>query len=217
MDTMTNVVGVLVIMLAIAQLSVGATVRRIKEYVEPVGEVEVSNVIKQKEMLEADILTTRDEWNDIKNDISGFNSDITKNRVKSTRISSEVKSLNRLNNRIISLRKDKKERQRKIDDLANEKKKLAEKNVELNTVLSHTPKPSDNLQPYKFNLPNPRYPLGYPSIRIKQIDFFCYQGKIHYVRADITELRIEIFNHLKDKLNISNYSKSPLVIFIRTK
>ncbi len=197
MDTLTNVVGVLVIMLAIAQLSVGAAVRKLKNYVEPVGISEIATFTQSKVNLEKELIDEQKKWESISNNSPLYKSEVKNLRVKSSRVSTEIFNLRKRYARIQSLQENVKKNQNEITILTENKKSLNSKILELEKKLSEISRPEENAEPYQLPLPSPK---PRPD-RTQQFDVYCYKDKIHFIDVDINDLRKNILKIMRSKLN----------------
>jgi cell division protein FtsB len=197
LDTLTNVVGVLVIMLAIAQLSVGAAVRKIKNYIEPVGILEIATFTESKSNLQKELIIEQAKWESIKNNSPLYKSEIKNLRVKSSRVSTEIFNLKKRYARIQSLQGSIEKSKEEIKALTENNNKLNSQVSELEKILSKIPKPEENAEPYQLPLPSPKIRPD----RTQQFDVYCYKGKIHFIRADINDLRNNIVKIMRSRLN----------------
>ena len=65
LDTMTNVVGILIIMLIVTQLGVGQAVERIKGFVDEVSQEDYDQALAESEDLKALLEELRAEWREL--------------------------------------------------------------------------------------------------------------------------------------------------------
>jgi len=180
LDTMTNVVGILVILLVVTQLGVGAAVKRIKGFVTEVSAAEfeatekeadeLNNLLEQKDLdwktIEPGIPQERLKIEELKKLIAQLLRDLE--LIQNAQIDTT-----KLKQRVMADRQRVKELELEIDQGEAELAKLR-------AQLDETPRPGRRPPAKVINLPNPRAaPKG-----AKRVIFICQHGRV--LPVDVT-------------------------------
>lgn len=205
LDTMTNVVGVLVIMLAVAQLSVGATVRKIKNYVEPVEEQELDRVQDVKFNQQEKLKDLEEKWAGVEQNIPAYKEDTKTLRLEIARLDKENARMKFHLEKIDTLRKKLDELQKNISELSGEKQKLADQYASVDQSLQNTPKPVETSGPYQIPLPNP----AIPQFDTTPVYLYCYQGRIQFVSyRTVSSIKSRVIDIIQARFDLSQQNQS---------
>lgn len=177
LDTMTNVVGILVILLTVTQLGVGEAVERIKG---AVTEEDMERSQEQVEELDSLLELEKDQLKTIKElTEKKDNVNIEEQQALAEKLKKELEKLKEIRVDIEKLKKEIAARDKQVQEL---EKSIVSKEKELADIkarLAKTPDPGPTPNAKIVNLPNPRdAPKG-----AKPIDYICRHGRI---------LRVEI-------------------------
>ena len=184
LDTMTNVVGILVILLTVTQLGVGEAVERIKESLTEITDEDMDRTKKQMDELESLLKLEKEQLQTVK-DLTQQKKKVNINEQKAliTKLKKELEKLKEIQINIASLKKQVSERDKTVKTI---EKTIAEKETELAEVkarLAKTPDPGPTPNAKIVNLPNPR---DAPK-EAKPIEYVCRGGRLMHV--DIPQLQ----------------------------
>ncbi|QDT30200.1 hypothetical protein Enr10x_55600 [Gimesia panareensis] len=181
LDTMTNVVGILVIMLTVTQLGVGEAVERIKGAVTEEAMEESQKEVKElnaKLDLEKEQLEMIKKLTEQKDNVN-----IEEQQALAEKLKKELEKLKEIRVDIEKLKKSIAERDKQVQTI---EKSIVTKEKELADIkakLAKTPDPGPTPNAKIVNLPNPRdAPKG-----AKPVDYICRHGRI--LRVDIPLLQ----------------------------
>ncbi len=184
LDTMTNVVGILVILLTVTQLGVGEAVERIKDALPEITDEDMDRSKKQVEdldsllKLEKEQLQTVKELTQQKKPVN-----IEEQKALAEKLKKELEKLKAIQINIEELKKQITERDKAVKSI---EKTIDAKETELADIkakLAKTPDPGPTPNAKIVNLPNPRdAPSG-----AKPIEYVCHGGRI--LRVDIPQLQ----------------------------
>lgn len=184
LDTMTNVVGILVILLTVTQLGVGEAVTRIKEALPEITEEDMERSQKQVEELDSLLdqekaqLQTVKELTQQKKPVN-----ISEQKALAEKLKKELEKLKEIQLNIAELKKQIAERDEKVKSI---EKTIVAKETELADIkakLAKTPDPGPTPNAKIVNLPNPR---DAPK-EAKPIEYICRDGRV--IRVDIPLLQ----------------------------
>jgi len=181
LDTMTNVVGILVILLTVTQLGVGEAVERIKGAITEEDMERSQEQVKELDSLlalEKDQLKTIKELTEQKENVN-----VKEQRELAEKLKKELEKLKEIQIDIAQLKKQIEERDKQVktieESIVVKEKELAD----IKAKLAKTPDPGPTPNAKIVNLPNPRdAPKG-----AKAIEYVCRHGRIMHV--DIDQLR----------------------------
>lgn len=181
LDTMTNVVGILVILLTVTQLGVGEAVERIKGAITEEDMERSKEEVKELDSLlelEKEQLATIKELSQQKDNVN-----VKEQQALAEKLKKELEKLKEIRVDIDKLKKEIAERDKQVKDLemaiVTREKELAD----IKAKLAKTPDPGPTPNAKIVNLPNPRdAPKG-----AKPIEYVCRHGRI--LRVDIPALQ----------------------------
>ncbi len=173
LDTMTNVVGILIIMLIVTQLQVSDAVERIKGFVEDIPEEEVAAAETRSAELNELISDETEEWQELSIDEDKRKLSIAEQKRLIDNLKRDLEKLADSNVDPAQLKKEidarKKEVAKLEADINNKDKRLAS----LKAQLASTPSGPDP-DAKVVNLPNPRpAPKG-----AQAFDMLCVKGRV---------------------------------------
>ena len=193
LDTMTNVVGILVILLTVTQLGVGDAVERISatDQVKPealdkakleLAEIEklLEELALQREAFRDDIpVDAPDQLKKLKQELIDQEADVDV-------LLDKKEAQQAINKRIRELQKQIEESEKKEQELRGKIDTGEEELASLNAQLSETPELSV-VQPKVINLPDPRpAPKG-----ATPLTYICREGRAFYVDVEPLRLRAQ--------------------------
>ncbi len=184
LDTMTNVVGILVILLTVTQLGVGEAVERIKEALPEITDEDMDRTKKQVEELESLLKLEEEQLQTVK-DLTQQKKkvNIDEQKALAAKLKKELEKLKEIQINIVALKKQVSERDEKVKTL---EKTIDEKETELADIkakLAKTPDPGPTPNAKIVNLPNPR---DAPK-EAKPIEFVCRGGRIIHVEIPLLQ------------------------------
>ncbi len=184
LDTMTNVVGILVIMLTVTQLGVGEAVERIKRALPEITDEDMERSKEQKSELESLIKQEKEQLQTVKELTQQKKPvNISEQKALIEKLKKELEKLKEIQVNIVELKKQVAERDEKVKTI---EKSIVEKETELADIkakLAKTPDPGPTPDAKIVNLPNPRdAPQG-----AKPIEYICRDG--HILRVEIPQLQ----------------------------
>ena len=181
LDTMTNVVGILVILLTVTQLGVGQAVERIKGAVtEEAMEESQQNVkeLREKLALEKEQLETIKELTQKKDNVN-----VEEQQALAEKLKKELEKLKEIRVDIDKLKKQIAERDKQVQTLEKEIVTREKELADIKAKLAKTPDPGPTPNAKIVNLPNPRdAPKG-----AKPIEYICRHGRV--IRVEIPVLQ----------------------------
>ncbi len=194
LDTVTNVVGILVIVLVITQLGVSDAMNRIKAHLDTLPEIteqEMARVELDAAEIKMLLETEREREELLDADELPDPEELERQRALIARLKAELERLakasgNRkeIEKQVAALEKEIAEREAKI-------KRTLEEIATLRALLDETPEPGDAPPPKVVNLPNPRTaPKG-----ITPVIFLCRNGRVAWVDQD--GLRLEALKRIR--------------------
>ncbi|MCH9654916.1 MAG: hypothetical protein K0U86_01810 [Planctomycetes bacterium] len=178
LDTMTNVVGILVIMLTVTQLGVGEAVERIKEALPEITDEDMDRSRKQVEDLESLLKLEKEQLQTVK-DLTQQkkNANLNEQKALIDKLKKELEKLKEIQINIVALKKQISERDQQVKSI---EKTIVEKETELAEIkakLAKTPDPGPTPDAKIVNLPNPR---DAPK-EAKPIEYVCRGGRVIHV------------------------------------
>ncbi len=178
LDTMTNVVGILVILLTVTQLGVGEAVERIKDALPEITDEDMERSKKKVEELDALLKLEKEQLQTIKELTQQKKTvNIKEQKALIEKLKKELEKLKEIQLNIESLKKEIAARSEKVKSL---EKMIDVKETELADIkarLAKTPDPGPTPDAKIINLPNPRdAPQG-----AKPIEYVCRDGRILHV------------------------------------
>ncbi|QDT95051.1 hypothetical protein [Gimesia aquarii] len=184
LDTMTNVVGILVILLTVTQLGVGEAVERIKDALPDITDEDMDRSQKRVEDLDSLLKLEKEQLQTVKKLTEQKKPvNIEEQKALAEKLKKELEKLKEIQINIEALKKQIAERDKKVKSI---EKTIVEKETELADIkakLAKTPDPGPAPNAKIVNLPNPRdAPKG-----AKPIDYVCRGGRILHV--DIPQLQ----------------------------
>ncbi len=185
LDTMTNVVGILVIVLVVTQLGVGEAVRKISEKADLSPE-RLAQLEKDRLASNVERFTLEKELEAIKspNRVAALREELEK-QIRDAEFN--VGALNQrrqrlqdeISRQIDAAEKLKAEQAKELADLEKKQRELEEQVAELRARLSSTPLP-EAPPPKVVHLPNPRpAPKG-----AKPVSFLCREGRVMLINIE---------------------------------
>ena len=175
LDTMTNVVGILVILMVVTQLGVGDAVKRISANVRKVSAEE----LEQAKQEAAEVQAMLDELNQQKTELDSEIAnmppdDVARQRQLIAELKRDVESLAKATVDPEKLRKEVKEREATVKKIEEEIRISEEQLATLKALLETTSEPGPGPPPKVISLPNPRpAPKG-----AQPVQFICRKGRI---------------------------------------
>lgn len=184
LDTMTNVVGILVILLTVTQLGVGEAVERIKDALPEITDEDLERSKTQVEELESLLKLEKEQLQTVK-ELTQQKKPINVKEQKALieKLKTELKKLKEIQVNITELKKQISERDKTVKTI---EKTIVAKETELADIkakLAKTPDPGPTPNAKIVNLPNPR---DAPK-EAKPIEYVCRGGRI--MRVDIPQLQ----------------------------
>ena len=177
LDTMTNVVGILVILLAVTQLGVGEAVQRISESLPDVSEAELALIEREAAELETQMSGLLKRQEELPPASQEDTVSLSEQRKMISRMKQDLADVSKAAVDVKQLRVDVEDRKKKVTDL---EKKIKEADTQIATLkakLDTTPELGPAPPAKVVNLPNPRSaPEG-----TKPIVLICREGKIAVV------------------------------------
>lgn len=184
LDTMTNVVGILVILLTVTQLGVGEAVDRIKESLPEITDEDMERAKEKAEELDSLLALEQEQLQTVKELTQKKESvNLDEQKKLAEKLEKELEKLKEIQVNIEALKKQIAERDEKVKTL---EKSIVEKETELADIkakLAKTPDPGPTPNAKIVNLPNPR---DAPK-EAKAIDYVCLNGRV--LRVDIPLLQ----------------------------
>lgn len=185
LDTMTNVVGILVILLTVTQLGVGEAVERIKEALPEITDEDMERSQKQIKDLDSLLKLEKEQLQTVKELTQKKKTvNIEENKALIEKLKKELEKLKEIQIDIEKLKKQIAERDEKVKSI---EKLIDVKETEIADIkakLEKTPDPGPTPDAKIINLPNPRdAPQG-----AKPIDYLCRGGRV--IRVDIPQLQL---------------------------
>ncbi|RMG38199.1 MAG: hypothetical protein D6725_07675 [Planctomycetota bacterium] len=185
LDTMTNVVGILVILLAVTQLGVGDAVKRISEKLPEISEQELAEAERRAEEIERRFRELQAEVQSIQADpLAGTSPEIDPQQLQKLRES--VEQLRRKRVDVEKLRKDVESKRKLVEKLQQQSQQELAEVARLRALLEATPEPDAPPPPKVVYLPNPRK----APEKAKPVLFMCRGGRI--LPIDEPQLRMLI-------------------------
>ena len=185
LDTMTNVVGILIIMLIVTQLGVGQAVERIKGFVDEVSQEEYDHALAESVNLKALLEELRAEWRDLDPRVPEMRLSLERQQELLQQLQADLERLREAQIDPELLQEQLDERRERVAEIEAE---IAEQQIliaSLRARLAETPDPGPDQQPKVVNLPNPRpAPEG-----AQPVIFLCRDG--YLMPADTAALQAE--------------------------
>ncbi len=189
LDTMTNVVGILIIVAAVTQVTVTSAVDRVSgempEYGFEITDEVLAEAMDQHAVILGTLTGLRSRWGVLKGESTNAPTDLVRLNESIETLRSELEESTEFTARADSLKKDRDELERQIA-LLEETKKLAEQeHADLSSQVS-TP------------LPKPAATISLPDLDSKSVEdmtrkrFYCRGGKIYYFPGDELYASIEV-------------------------
>ena len=192
-------------MLAIAQLSVGATVRKIKNYVEPVEETELNRVQSIKSEQQKKLKELEDAWTGVESNIPVYKEDLKTLRLEIARLDKETAKLEFHLQKIENLKKKSEELQARISDLSKEKQKLTDQYASVDQKLQGIPEPLKTSGPYQLALPKP----AIPPFNTSPVYLYCYQDRIHFVSSrSIQSIKSRVIDIIQARFDLDEQDQA---------
>ncbi len=173
LDTMTNVVGILVILLAVTQLGVGDAVKRISEKLPDISEEELAEAERRMAEIERRFRDLQAQLESVQADpVLASNADVDPQQVEKLRQSVEQLRQKRVN--IEKLRNDVQQMRKLAKDLERQTEQDLAELQRLKAILENTPEPDAPPPPKVVFLPNPRK----APEKAQPVLFMCRGGRI---------------------------------------
>lgn len=215
LDTMTNVVGILVILLAVTQLGVGDAMKRIRSSLPPVDPEQLQALLdeyrSQKDML-TQLLDQQDKMEETSTE------DVQKKTLSLKEMMAEIERIRAALKKItIAKRIDTAQLQKLVQTRKTEAEKLQkqltkaqEDLAKLKAMLDKTPEPTA-LAPKIVTLPDPRpVPKG-----ANQLTFICRKGRVYTTSTEyVRKKAMDVIARLKPRSG--RYSADALVKYFAT-
>ncbi|MFK7778606.1 MAG: hypothetical protein QM501_10930 [Gimesia sp.] len=184
LDTMTNVVGILVILLTVTQLGVGEAVERIKDALPEITDEDMDRSKKQVAELETLLELEKEQLQTVK-DLTQQKKKVNIDEQKALvdKLKKELEKLKEIQINIVALKKQVTEQDQKVKSI---EKTIVTKETELAVIkskLAKTPDPGPTPNAKIVNLPNPR---DAPK-EAKPIEYVCRGGRV--IHVDIPQLQ----------------------------
>ena len=210
LDTMTNVVGILVILLAVTQLGVGDAMKRIRSSLPPVNPEQLQALLdeyrSQKDML-AQLLERQGNLEETSTeDVQKKTRSLKEMMAEIERIRAALKKITlakRIDTR--QLQKLLQTRKAEAENLQKQLAKAQEELAKLKAMLDKTPEPTA-LAPKIVTLPNPRLvPKG-----ADELTFICRKGRLYATTKEhVRKKAMDVISRLKPRSG--RYSADALV------
>lgn len=173
LDTMTNVVGILIIMLIVTQLQVSDAVERIKGFVEDISEDELAAAETQSAELNQLISKETQEWQTLEIDEDKRKLSIAEQKRLIDGIKKDLEQLSNSNVDPAQIKKQIEDRKKEVAKLEADINSKDKQLASLKAQLSSTPAGPDP-DAKVVNLPNPRpAPKG-----AEAFDMLCFNGRV---------------------------------------
>ncbi|MEW4531449.1 hypothetical protein [Maioricimonas sp. JC845] len=174
LDTMTNVVGILIIMLIVTQVGVGEAVERIKGFVEEISEEQYQAALAESEDLKALLEQQRTEWKELEPELPTQQARLDQQEELLEQLKKELEKLSSSQIDPEVLKKEVDERKPKVEELERRVREQQEMIASLKARLAETPAKGPDQDARIVNLPDPRpAPKG-----AKPVVFICSKGRI---------------------------------------
>ncbi len=215
LDTMTNVVGILVILLAVTQLGVGDAMKRIRSSLPPVSPEQLQALLDeyraQKDML-AQLLDQQDELDDTAGkDVQTKKLSLKEMLAEIARVQAALKKIT-IAKRIDTgqLQKLLQTRKSEAEKLQKQLTKAQEDLAKLKAMLDKTPEPAV-LAPKIVTLPDPRpVPKG-----ANELTFICIKGRVYATTKGLVQKKaLDVITRLKPRSG--RYSADALIKYFAT-
>jgi len=210
LDTMTNVVGILVILLAVTQLGVGDAMKRIRSSLPPVNPEQLQALLdeyrSQKDML-TQLLEQQGKLDETADE------DVQKKKLSLKEMMAEIERIRAALKKITipkridtgQLQKLLQARKKEAEKLQKQLTKAQEELAKLKAMLDKTPEPTA-LAPKIVMLPDPRpVPRG-----ADELTFICRKGRIYATTKEhVRKKAMDVIRRLKPRSG--RYSADALV------
>lgn len=174
LDTMTNVVGILVILLAVTQIGVGDAVERIRGFVEEVSAAELRRLEQADGDLEQSVAQKSRELEDAEAQRPEVLVSLEKLRELTEQLEQDLQQISQTRTETDELRKIAVQRAEHLGKLEEQFQEHEKQLASLNAKLDDTPMLEADLRPTVVNLPNPRpAPRGF-----EPVELICRHGHI---------------------------------------
>lgn len=173
LDTMTNVVGILVILLAVTQLGVGDAVKRISERLPEISEQELAEAERRAAEIERQFRDLQAQLDDIQAD-PALVSQVEIDPEELERLRQSVQQLRQKRVDIEKLRKEVEQKRKLVKELERQAAEELKELQRLKGILDNTPEPEAPPPPRVVFLPNPRE----APEKAKPVLFMCRGGRI---------------------------------------
>lgn len=174
LDTMTNVVGILVIMLVVTQLSASDATRRIKEFVKEYTQEELEQIMAEADKLDQTVQDTDLKLVEIEKENPEKKKELDLKKQEIAKLLKELEQLSNMKIDPAELKKQIELRKTAIAKIEERIKKEEDQIATLKSQLAKTPAKGPDPDAKIVNLPNPQ-PAPEGAIEIK---FLCMDGKI---------------------------------------
>ncbi len=174
LDTMTNVVGILIIVLIVTQLGVGQAVERIKGFVDKVSEEEYTQIVARSEELQQILEQERERFAELDEQTPQRKLTLEQQQQLAENLKQELKKLSGKQIDPKELQKQVQERTKQVQQIEKLIQEKSETIASLKARLADTPAVGPDLAAKVVNLPDPR---GAPP-GAKPVVFFCRTGRI---------------------------------------
>lgn len=204
LDTMTNVVGILIIVLIVSQLNVSQAVKRIRDDLEPVSEEQMAKLAEERSVVENQIEQLRQTPGDtvLPADIEKLQTDLAKLQVMV--MEAEKKRLQQKDLEAALVFKEK-----ETEQLEKDLTQMREQLVGLDSQTAGLD--LAKIPPKKVRLPDPRDPYEDAS----EVLFYCKGGRV--MRIDVPTLLEKTLAALKAEKSIIAEMQGDTPIYDREK
>jgi len=174
MDTLTNVVGILLIILIYSLLSGTETIKRIKGFVDEISDEQYARMLAEAEEVRRLLAQQRQAWQSADNNYSGQREALVRQWKLIEQLKKDYAKLTETKINVEDLKKLVNERRTKVESL---EKQIAESEKQIATLkarLAETPAAGPDIDAKIVNLPDPRpAPKG-----AQPVIFLCRGGRV---------------------------------------
>ena len=184
LDTMTNVVGILVILLTVTQLGVGEAVERIKEALPEITDEDMERSKKEVEDLDSLLKLEKEQLQTVKELTQQKKVvNIEEQKKLAEKLKQELEKLKEIQLNIEELKKQIAERDKKVKTIEETIVAKETELAEIKAKLAKTPDPGPTPNAKIVNLPNPR---DAPK-EAKPVEYVCHSGRVLVVEIPLLQ------------------------------
>ncbi len=188
LDTMTNVVGILVILLVVTQLGVGNAVKRIKGFVTEVSAKEFTATKKQADEIQQLLQKQGRRWKDVEVQVPDTQLELQQQKKLLEELRRNLKMITDSQVDPAKVQRDVEARKKRVKDLEQQINRGEARVAKLKAQLDATPLARPGPAAKVINLPNPRAaPKG-----CTPVTFICQHGRILPVNLKVLQERAQI-------------------------